>query len=421
MFSRKQIYNRLFIITFFISIVTPIFPTYTSGMMYHVLFISLLPVIFLPFVFKVRYEFLLPFLFCMLCFSVFSVLAMINEGDISISSIMSSFKIYYFCLYIVMGYVFAYTDANPLQMFKKAYLTLVSCALIVGCIEIVFPSLSYFLYKRESMEILSDKMSSIFNTTYHFAFFIFFAFIYYLVSFTFTFTKPFEKTKVKYPLVKLLVIFTFILFTQSRMFVMVSIIISVILLLPVLLKNINNIKVILCTIVAAIIFAIFCWYFGEQLSERFYYVIYGIDYLFSGNLDFSGSGSGSFNTRINQIIYSIQQLSDNPLIGAGSGKDIYLESLYAYLIYKYALPGLCMFFICLIFLLRKIKVIIKMRPHHEDIFFLKTCYWFFLLSPFYFLSGPLFDVPKLSAFYFVLIGLVYGFYYKTDVMNEKRL
>ncbi len=64
----KSHFEIIFTISFILSCVFPIFPTYTNGMMYHVLGISLLPVLTLPFFLKVKLSDFIAFLIFFLIF-----------------------------------------------------------------------------------------------------------------------------------------------------------------------------------------------------------------------------------------------------------------------------------------------------------------------------------------------------------------
>lgn len=408
MVTVQKLYSRIFLICFFISIAAPIFPGATSGMMYHVLLISLIPSVMLPWVLKMKMNFVLGFMLSFFVIFVMTCAALYNEENVNISSALSSLKILYFGIYILMGYAYVLCSSLNVELFSRTYFWLVIVAFIVGIIELTMPSVSYLLYKRESMEILDDKLSSIFNTTYHLAFFLFFGYLCYLQYFIRSLQNPANASALS-AFIMLLIIMSFILLTQSRMFVMMAVLISVFLISILLLKKINKPNILLSVTIMfiAILGAIFT--FWDVLAEKFYYIVYGVDFLLSGQLDFSGDGIGSFNTRINQILFSIAQIHNNPFIGVGSGKDIYLESLYAYLLYKYAVPGVVFYFVILYFLVKKINIILKGNNSFKEQVFFNACYWFFILSPFYFLSGPLFEVPKLSLFFFVLIGIVYGY------------
>ncbi|POT59583.1 hypothetical protein C3432_02345 [Citrobacter amalonaticus] len=404
----QKIYSSLFLACFFVSIAAPIFPGTTGGMMYHVLFISLIPAVMLPWVLKMKIQFLLSFMLSFFIVLMMTSIALANEDNVNFSSFTSSLKVLYFGVYILMGYVYVRCSNRSVESFYKTYFWLVIVSIIVGIIELTVPSISYLLYKRESMEILDDKLSSIFNTTYHLAFFLFFGYLYYLQKFISSLQNP-SDTKLFSVFLMMLAIFSMILLTQSRMFVMMSALISIFLVSILMLKRINKPNILLSLAIVAIIVCGAIFSFWDTFATKFYYIIYGVDFLLSGQLDFSGDGIGSFNTRINQILFSIAQIHDNPFVGVGSGKDIYLESLYAYLLYKYAVPGLVFYFVALYFLVKKVNVILHWDISFKEKIFFKACYWFFILSPFYFLSGPLFEVPKLSLFFFVLIGIVYGY------------
>lgn len=408
MVTIQKLYSLIFLTCFFVSIAAPIFPGVTGGMMYHVLLISLIPASLLPWVLKMKMQFLLSFIFSFFIVVVMTCAALANEDNINMASVSSALKVLYFGVYILMGYAYVACSNRSIEYFFKVYFWLVIFSLIVGVIELTAPSISYLLYKRESMEILDDKLSSIFNTTYHLAFFLFFGYLYYLQKFVSTLQNR-SNTKLLPVFVMLLVIISVILLTQSRMFVMMAVLISVFLVCILMLKRINRPNILLSLAIVVIIVCGAIFSFWDTFATKFYYIVYGVDFLLSGQLDFSGDGIGSFNTRINQILFSIAQIHDNPFIGVGSGKDIYLESLYAYLLYKYAVPGLVFYFAVLYFLIKRINSILCLRTSFTEETFFKACYWFFILSPFYFLSGPLFEVPKLSLFFFVLIGMVYGY------------
>ncbi|KHS85367.1 hypothetical protein PZA22_11085 [Pectobacterium polaris] len=417
-------YQKIFLFSFFLGIAVPIFPTYTGGMMYHALLISLMPLFFIGFVFKTTKEFFCCFFLIFFLFLIASIFSLLNEVDLSLLSLISSFKILYFLFYFMMGYSFSTIANNAIEGFTKVYFLLVIISMIFGVVELINPSISYFLYKRDSIEILDDKLSSIFNTTYHLSFFLFFGFLYFLISYVEKIKgNNFRDKKTSFPLLSCIIIFLFILLTQSRIFVLVSLFMFFLMLSVVFIKKITNIKIFSLIIIITVSFLWILNIYLEEISEKFYYVINGIEFLISGSLDFSGNGIGSFNTRINQIIFSINEIKNNPFIGAGSGKDLYLESLYSYLLYKYAVPGLLLYFICGFFILKIINKNIELSQSELDLVFFKTCYWFFLLSPIYFLSGPLFDVPKLSQFFFCLIGVIYGrYFYKTryNLVNQSH-
>lgn len=343
--------------------------------------------------------------------------AIIHEDKVDLASVASSFKVIYFVFYILLGYAFASCSMSSPNSFMKVYNWLLVFALVFGVIELIFPSISYYLYKRENLEILEDKVSSIFNTTYHFAFFLFFGFLYYL-NLLFLRLRTSSRKSLAIPLINLCVIFSFILLSQSRMFVITAIFITFLLFINAMCKASNKLNFLIPVTVAVILVSLAIVYFWDEFSERFYYIVYGVDFLLSGKLDFSGDGVGSFNTRINQILFSIDQISNNPFIGVGSGKDLYLESLYSYLLYKYAVPGLIFYFAMIYFICKQAKILIDSNVTQDIRLFFQTCYWFFLLSPLYFLSGPLFEVPKLSLFFFAIIGMLYG-YEKNGKMNER--
>lgn len=405
----KGLYCNLFLFSFFISITVPIFPQYTQGMMYHVLLISMLPMLILPFVLKIDKNILNSLFVIFLLYSILTSLSLMYEDDADFSSVIAGFKIIYFFLYILMACVFATIYQSASTKFINVYYYTIYFSLIAGIIEIAYPSISYFLYKRSDVEILDDKLSSIFNTTYHYAFYLLFGFIHSLICFFERIKRErYSFKKYRLSLVTALIILCFILLTQSRMFVMTAVGFFVSVFVIILMKYFIRPKIFISILVFVSAVCTILIYYIDFLSTKFYYVVNGLTFLFSDGVQFSGGGTGSFNTRVNQILFSLNEISQHPAIGAGTGKGLYLESLYSYLIYKYAFPGLFLYFLCLIMLLICAYKNIHYAKNVDEICFSRTCFYFLLLSPFYFLSGPLFDVPKLSLFYFSIVGIILG-------------
>lgn len=317
-----------------------------------------------------------------------------------------------------MAYVYTTIEENASIKFINIYFYTLYFSFAASIVEIIYPSISYYLYKRDDIDILDDKLSAIFNTTYHFAFYLLFGFIYSLICF-------FERIKregsnlrkYRLSLVMALIIFFFILLTQSRMFVMTAAGFLVAVFILISIKFFLKPKVLIFILLFFSTISIISINYYDFLSTRFYYVINGLTFLFSDGVQFSGGGTGSFNTRINQILFSLNEISQHPMIGAGTGKGLYLESLYSYLIYKYAFPGLFLYFICLLLLLICAYKNIRCAENIDEYCFSKACFYFLFLSPFYFLSGPLFDVPKLSLFYFSIVGIILGQFSKNKRMS----
>lgn len=412
----KSHFEIIFTISFILSCVFPIFPTYTNGMMYHVLGISLLPVLTLPFFLKVKLSDFIAFLIFFLIFLVATCITFINSNN-DASDVFSGLKIIYFLLYSIVGYVYGYIVESPNEKFKKVYVCVLIISMLVSFVEIYIPGISFFLYKRESLDILSDKLTSLFNTTYHYAFFLFWGLCFYFTRFCYLVEKRVEVKSYFVNFMIAVVIFVLIFLTQSRNFILVSSILISIKVFNLFVKRVYDFKVIFFILMALVVGSSFLNYFSTEIETRFLYVVSGINYLISGGLDFSGGGSGSFNTRINQILFAWDAISSNPLFGVGVGKDIYLESIYAYLLYKYGIVGLVTFITIIIILSCISKRAELIVNNLDDKVFFNSCFWFFSLSPIYFLSGPLFEVPKLSMFFYCLIGLLVGSYRKYRIIN----
>lgn len=407
-YHKEEVFWAIFAMSFTLNCILPIFPTYTNGIVYHVLVVSLLPVFFLPFFFKANINDLILIVMFFSIFLLATIIPIANNLH-NISEFISGFKIVYFLLYVIVGYVFGYAIKSPIKRFEKLYFSILIVSVLVSIVELSIPSVSYFLYKRAELDILSDKLTSLFNTTYHYAFFLFWGGCFYLSK---LFYSVDERLELKLYIINVaisLAILGFILMTQSRNFILISLFLVFIKTFTLVVKRVHDIKMTISVVIVVLMFLLLVYFFFTEIESRFSYVVHGINYLFSGGVDFSGGGSGSFNTRINQIIFAWDSISSNPFFGAGVGKDLYLESIYAYLLYKYGLIGLVTFFIVIIilsYLSKKNEIMVK---YLNDKIFFNSCFWFFSLSPFYFLSGPLFEVPKLSMFFYCLIGLLLGY------------
>lgn len=414
--TSTKIFGVIFSISFVLNCILPIFPVYTGGMMYHVLGISLLPIFILPFIFKVSVNDFLSMLILFFIFFVTTFISVINSGD-SIVEVFSALKIVYFLLYIIIGYSYGYKVNSSIKKYEKLYFVVLIVSILVSIIELFVPEISYLLYKRATLDILADKLTSLFNTTYHYAFFLFWGLCFYLSKLFHLIGERGAKSQFLYSFIISLAILFLILMTQSRNFILVSIILFSIKIISVIVRRIKNIKVTIGIFIVSLIGVALFEHFYTEIEARFSYVFLGISYLLTGGLDFSGGGSGSFNTRINQIIFAWNAISPNPLFGAGVGKDIYLESVYAYLLYKYGIIGLFTFFIMIFAssnLARKNELLAN---NLSDKVFFNSCFWFFSLSPIYFLSGPLFEVPKLSMFFYCLMGILVG--YSRKLSNDR--
>lgn len=409
MLSTAELFGRVFLVSFFLNFILPIFPSYTNGMMYHVLLVSLFPVFFLVFCFKMKETDFILSIFFLLFFLIATVIPIFKSNGNLIDA-FSGLKIIYFWLYFAMGYVYGYTINLSNRKIKKLYFTVLVISLLISVIELYIPQVSYFLYKRESFDLLSDKLTSLFNTTYHYGFFLFFGFCLY-VSKLFSlldckFDTGFRDFTVNGFIV--LVIFVLIFLTQSRIFILVALMLLFLKISFVLLQRFFDLRVVLSVTILVVLISSAFFNFFSEIEERFSYVVNGISYLFSGGVDFSGGGTGSFNTRVNQILFAWDAISSNIFFGAGVGKDLYLETVYAYLIYKYGLIGLFLFFIMTFIFISFSKLSELSTDEFDDKYFYNGLFWFFSLSPVYFLSGPLFEVPKLSMYFFCLAGVAIG-------------
>ncbi|CAH7459466.1 conserved membrane hypothetical protein [Vibrio chagasii] len=421
MLNKSKLFESVFLLSFGLSLIFPIFPTYTFGMMYHVLIITFLPLVFISTSTSFN-KLILTFVSIFFAFFFFvSLVSLLANEGLSISGLLSSSKLVYFYIYILFGFVYSYSESGNVTRFIRLYYAVLVFSLIVAFSEKVTPSINFFLYKREYQEIISDKLTSIFNTTYHYAFFLTFGFIFLCVNAFESIAKSESISKLFLNFIKILLLFYIIFLTNSRMFFMTVILfLSIYGLLFFLTRrfSIKSAQIVLISLFAIV--SLFIVNF-DFIENRYPYVITGVQYILSGGLDFSGGGSGSFNSRINQIIHSVVSISEQPLLGAGSGKDIYLESIYAYTIFKYGISSVFVYFLSTLSLCLVCYNGARISRSHDERVFFKSCLWFLLFSPFYFLSGPLFEVPKLSLFFFSLIGVILGAYSKLKLKLKLKL
>lgn len=403
--GKLTLFQKVYLIVFFLVICVPIFPKITGGMLYHVLVLSLIPLFFLLFVKRIYFNSGMLFATGWVAIHLLmSIWAIFLSNDFSYSGVVSIFKYAYFYLYIFFSFVAISQGDYILKPLLKIYLFSFLYSVFIFLTDMLFPELNALLYKREEMDILVGKATGLFNTTYHYAFFLLPILIYATLSLKNSTSLLHRMSFVGLALASYLMI----LASQSRMFFIVA---SLYLLIIVIFNSYRVMKSYL-TLVILGVFGLVSFYimsvYGDDILDILGYVYYGIMYIFSGGLDFSGGGAGSFNTRINQILFSLEAISQNPLFGAGTGKDIYLETVYANVIYKFGIPGLFAFSIMTLSMLvlsykisRKSKTTLKVNVF-------KTIFWMFFLSPLYMLSGPVYEVQKLSFIYFGFIGLILG-------------
>ena len=384
----------------------PILPSFTGGNAYHVLFISLTPFALYLLAAKPINSFHLKSFVYLIAFLLLTALTYFNHDENDFSSIISSLKIIYFYSYVIIGYHCARVGSRSTDALIACIKFVFVFSIITSCVEYLFPSISHFLYKRSDFEILEDKLTSIFNTTYHYAFFLFVVFSIYISYFIDYTSKSNNSSRSSILIIGMLLAVSFVLIalTQSRIFFLTGILVILgALIYPMFTSRTNYLVVALITLIAmSTYFAI------TLLGEHLGYLLYGIELLLSGGLDFSGAGAGSFNTRINQIIFAYDAISSNIYLGAGVGKDLYLETLYAYALYKYGFTGLGLILLLALYLSFVSLNLVAISTTRSDRVIARSMFILFLTFPFYTLGGPIFEVPKLSFLFFFLIGFLFG-------------
>lgn len=285
--------------------------------------------------------------------------------------------------------------AKPILFLAVAYILLGFIEFLIG--DFCFINL---LYKRSAFYKTGIEFSSttFMGSTYPSAFLGFF-----LLNVLFLINQFLKKRYLS--LICLLLIFIIIL-SQSKPFILLVVSFYIIYFAFSMGKNFVKLSFFL-----AFTFILFLYPFALDIITTF------LEYL-SPNLRAARSmlvivsdtsSSGTLNTRLEQVYFSIDSVSSKLyLIGAGLGRELYLESWIAEVIFRYGFLGFTAYFVTyLIITYRLYKITFFSR---KNIVFFSLFYWFssLIISE---LSGLQVENGKtmvLSAFMFSMIMIVLG-------------
>lgn len=271
---------------------------------------------------------------------------------------------------------------------------------IVGGSEVILGDFKFinFLYKRAAIDKSGIEYSAttFMGSTYPSAFLGFFLLC------VLAFINQFINRK-RISLIIFLLMVT-ILFTQSKPFILLSFFYYI----AYLVFSRGKFAVYLFSVISFLLLVLFYSFFFEFM----------IDFLKVFELNSKAArsllvmmtdteSSGTLNTRIEQIDYAIESVASNLyLVGAGLGRDIYLESWVSEVIYRYGFFGLTTYVAAYLFVTYKLfSLVLSSR---KGMVFFGLFFWFSTL-PISQLSGMMIENGKtmvLSAFMFSLIFFI---------------
>lgn len=259
------------------------------------------------------------------------------------------------------------------------------------------------LYTKES-NIIRHRVSAPFVNPYDYAFFGSF-FVFWFIS-----NIAQKHGSFLFQLLLLLSAFVAIFATQSRsVFVGLFVSLSIVPLffwlvnfrkLSLLPKSTLRSVGLMSVIVGFVVFVFL------QFTNSFPYLINSI----SGFLAGEGAG-GSAKIRFGQWEFAMQKAGMNPMIllfgnGPAKAEMPIVESLYTYLIYRYGIVGLLLYFGC--FIVGPFIAIFRGLRRRENDIVLKNllsafCLWI-LAMPILFIGNNFTEQVRLSSFYFLILG-----------------
>ncbi|WP_141650378.1 O-antigen polymerase [Aliivibrio fischeri] len=329
-------------------------------------------------------------------------------GNASFSDIIGTFRPLYFFLF----FIFFYFYIDSLNKLNKYINLLCFFGLILAVhafLEVFgpdfFQKINFFLYKREDKLIILDKAVSTFGITYLFSFFMLIPTLIFYYLFL-------NKRNIVF-LVGFLLCSSAIFLSQSRT-VFIAYFISIALSFIFIPKHDNaSYRTFLALIASTgfILFVLFVSYF-DVIITQFNYIFKGILYLLENGVDLSGNGTGSINSRFNQLRLVFVDNDGLPLLGIGLGRHIdnQLESIYAYYTYRYGLIFLISF-MCLIMLTsyKARSIANNICNTYKESSFYSAVALFLFVSPISLIAAPSHELIRMNVIFFSLFALVFIF------------
>lgn len=333
----------------------------------------------------------------MLCLLMISLVQDALKGILIASDVSEILKVACYCIFFVYFYSCDSSVRLVSNNLYKLYLYVSLFIIIFNIFDVFslfgFRDLSYILYKRETVGILSDKAVSPLFTTYNLASFLMLPIAIFLNSFYLS--VGFIK-KVKY-FTLFFLLMLIVLLTQSRS----SLICLILVILLVFIMN-ADIKKWLLFIIIVICSVATVLYNLEFISKILPYTFNGIQQMLEGK-------SNSANIRAEQIAFVFNGVES--FSGQGVSKSLFmLESLYSLYPYRYGI----LFTMLFLFLCVYISYLFYKYSRSIDDFKIKSLYiglavWFFTY-PVAAISSAHHDTTKYSFFFYGMVG--FAFYLK---------
>ncbi|WKD22017.1 hypothetical protein NDQ71_09975 [Pseudoalteromonas sp. KG3] len=390
-------------------LILPLFPSEARASSYNVNFAIL--ILLLPFsagLLKLGfiklaniYLFFLPMQIALILTAFFTI----EQVDVTMSYIISMLRpTYLFLVFsIFLGCMLPIKSIDDFDIiFKKlnSFLTVIIVSGLCLALLEVFWGITAFqalLYKRTTIASLDDYITTFFSTSYHSGFFFFSLLVLTIPAF------HYKSNVIKFFIWAGVVIVAVL--SQSK-----PIILSVLILVTYFcffkkakLKFVIFFSVVLLTLGYSLIkqlaLVISNFFYNDSIAAR------GIIRL----LDESEE-SGSLSVRVDQIIESISAVSHNYyLFGAGAGRDLYLESWPAEVIYRYGFiifPFIFFLYIYTLYKLGEVSVTFEKQSHYRLSSLAKTLFFWILLLPLTQFSGLMIEEGKLTVISMFLIAMI---------------
>ena len=398
-----SLFSLFFVVVYFFPLF-PVFPWFNSKIAY-------LPLVFLPLLVAVvrkipskTYGFG-PFFFCfgMFFLHVFAEIADARDGTYINSITTSASKL--FNLLVYFSYFFYFTKyEKSWRLLRPSVIFFVLVTFLYVVVEVFFfdyfSFFIHFFYERDSVEILSEIGNSFFFTSY-------FAAHIYLLLFSLCLSFLVFIKQAKWLLFSLLSLALVFLSQSKTGLVSVAIIVLVICFFGLSFRH----SLAILLVIFSLVFAVFL-----VIDFSDYYVYRSTNALLEGR-------SNSLAIRINQILFSFEQVKNNGyLFGVGSSRGLLLESWIASYLYQYGFLGLMVYMLFWLYLVwsswSAYKLIHKSSPIFKS-FAMASFSWFSII-PVISLSTSVWDVPKNGFFVFVCLAAVNALRYKYSAKAVQR-